>query len=224
VLKANGLTDPQVIEALYAASCAGASIDLIVRNRCCVRPGVAGMSEHIRVRSIVGRFLEHSRIYLFGGTDGRPLRVLLGSADPMERNLDRRIEAMVPLRSPALAARLEAVLDLAIADDTNAWELAADGRWSRVAKGTTGVNLQAHLQAQALARSQPADRGGRRRVRERPAASSPAAVELGGVPPLVKLPIPVPERTLAAVPPPAPREAGWWSRLASRLRGDRRPG
>ena len=106
VLKTNGLTDPGIIDALYRASQAGASVDLIVRGRCCLRPGVPGLSEAIRVRSIVGRYLEHSRIFRFGGVDGRPLRMSIGSPDMMERNLDRRVEVIVPIDDPGIQHRL----------------------------------------------------------------------------------------------------------------------
>ncbi len=151
VLKVNGLTHPEVIDALYRASAAGVPVDLIVRGVCCLRPGVAGLSETIRVRSIVGRFLEHSRVYRFGG-GARPLHVLIGSADLMERNLDRRIELLVPVADPELQARLVDILDLNLADDGNTWELAADGTWSRVLP-TRGVNVQAMLQEQAVQRA-----------------------------------------------------------------------
>ena len=100
MLKTNGLTDPEVIDALYRASAEGASIDLVVRGRCSLRAGVPGLSEDIRVRSIVGRFLEHSRIFRFGGEHGRPLRIWFGSPDMMERNLDRRVEVVVPVVGP----------------------------------------------------------------------------------------------------------------------------
>ncbi len=99
---------------------------------CCLRPGVPGLSETIRVRSIVGRFLEHSRIYRFGGSDERPLTLLLGSADLMERNLDRRIEVLFPVTDVELQARVLEVLDLNLADDTNSWVLGPNGTWSRV--------------------------------------------------------------------------------------------
>ncbi len=128
----NGLTDPDVIDSLYRASVAGVPIDLVVRGVCNLRPGVPGLSDTIRVRSIVGRFLEHSRIYRFGGTGTRPLTVLMGSADLMERNLDRRIEVLVPVLDPELQARLLEVLDLNLADDTNSWVLGPNGTWTRV--------------------------------------------------------------------------------------------
>ena len=153
ILKANGLTDPAVIDHLYRASAAGASIDLIIRGRCCLRPGVPGLSENIRVRSIVGRFLEHSRVYRFGGVGDRPLLITLGSADLMERNLDRRIEAMVPIEAPDLQKRLAALLDLALLDDANTWILQGDGTWTRVPPGI-GVSLQDSLRQDALTRAE----------------------------------------------------------------------
>jgi len=132
VLKTNGLTDPEVIDALYRASGNGASIDLVVRGRCSLRPGVPGLSEHIRVRSIVGRFLEHSRIFRFGGELGRPLRIWFGSPDMMERNLDRRVEAVVPVLDPTIQQRLVGILDDALRDEANSWTLESGGAWRRV--------------------------------------------------------------------------------------------
>jgi polyphosphate kinase len=143
-VKVNGLTDPAVIDTLYRASGAGVPIDLIVRGLCCLRPGVPGLSETIRVRSIVGRFLEHSRIYRFGGT-AHPLTLLMGSADLMERNLDRRIELLFPVTDGELQARLLEVLELDLADDTNSWVLGPDSKWSRVPT-TAGVSVQSCLQ------------------------------------------------------------------------------
>lgn len=105
------------------------------------------------MRSIVGRFLEHSRIYRFGGVGDRPLVVTLGSADLMERNLDRRIEAMVPIEAPDLQERLVRLLDLALMDDANTWTLRGDGAWTRVSAGS-GVSLQDHLRRDALRRAQ----------------------------------------------------------------------
>jgi polyphosphate kinase len=153
ILKANGLTDPAVIDRLYRASAAGTSIDLIIRGRCCLRPGVPGLSENIRVRSIVGRFLEHSRVYRFGGVGDRPMLITLGSADLMERNLDRRIEAMVPIEAPDLQKRLAALLDLALLDDANTWTLQGDGTWTRVPTGI-GFSLQDTLRQDALTRAE----------------------------------------------------------------------
>jgi polyphosphate kinase len=159
VIKVNGLTDPEVIDALYRASMVGVPIDLVVRGVCCLRPGVPGLSETIRVRSIVGRFLEHSRIYRFGGTDERPLTLLLGSSDLMERNLDRRIEVLFPVTDVELQARVLEVLDLNLADDTNSWALGANGTWNRV-PALEGISVQHRLQD--LAR----DRARRRREPE----------------------------------------------------------
>jgi polyphosphate kinase len=129
-IKVNSLSDAAIIEALYAASSAGAEIDLIVRGICCLRPGVEGLSERIRVRSIVGRFLEHSRIFRFG-TPERSLEYWIGSADLMSRNLDTRVEALVPVDAPALQRRLERILATHLDPDARAWELAPDGSWKR---------------------------------------------------------------------------------------------
>jgi polyphosphate kinase len=148
----NALSEPRVIQALYRASQAGVSIDLVVRGICCLRPGVPGVSENIRVRSIVGRFLEHSRIFRFGPREG-PAEYLIGSADLMPRNLDRRIEALLTVTGPALQARLDEILEVGLADDVGAWELTADGTWRKVRTGT-GVELQRRLQELALARVQ----------------------------------------------------------------------
>jgi polyphosphate kinase len=137
----------------------GVPIDLVVRGVCCVRPGVPGLSDTIRVRSLVGRFLEHSRIYRFGGTGNRPLTLLMGSADLMERNLDRRIEVLTPVTDPELQARLLEVLDLNLADDTNTWVLGPMGIWERV---TTTEGISAQRRLQELAR----DRARRRREAE----------------------------------------------------------
>jgi polyphosphate kinase len=152
VIKVNGLTDPEVIDALYKASGAGVPIDLVVRGVCCLRPGVRGLSENIRVRSIVGRFLEHSRIYRFGGRDDRPLMILVGSADLMERNLDRRIEALFPVDDPELQGRLIEILDLNLSDDTNSWALSADGSWRRVPR-VTETSVQRRMQDLARERA-----------------------------------------------------------------------
>ena len=129
VIKCNAIVDPASIEALYRASSAGVPIDLIVRGMCAVRPDVPGVSETIRVRSIVGRYLEHSRIFLFGR--GERERYFIGSADLMERNLDRRVEAATPVTDPDSMARLRQVIEVMLADDRRAWLLTGDDRWQR---------------------------------------------------------------------------------------------
>ncbi len=132
VFKMNSLVDPRVIEALYRASNAGVEIDLVVRGICCLRPGVPGLSEGIRVRSLVGRFLEHSRIYAFGDGEEHPVRYLIGSADMMPRNLDRRVEVCVQIDEPESRKRLAEVLASNLSDDCLAWTLGPDGTWQRV--------------------------------------------------------------------------------------------
>lgn len=147
VIKVNNLVDPTIIQALYTASQAGTQIDLVVRGICCLQPGVAGLSENIRVRSIVGRYLEHSRIMRFGG-DARTADYFIGSADVMQRNLDRRVEAVIPVTDAALQARLQEILDVNLADDTLAWELDAEGVWHKV---PTVHNINTHRRLQELA-------------------------------------------------------------------------
>ena len=130
IWKLNALVDPEVIEALYEASCAGVKVDLIIRGVCCLRPGVPGMSEHIRVMSIVGRFLEHSRIYFFG-RGGNP-DVLIGSADAMRRNLDRRIEVLVPVENPNLVAHIrDGILATCLRDTAQSWDMDSAGNYVR---------------------------------------------------------------------------------------------
>ncbi len=128
-LKVNSLVDTQVIEALYEASRAGVEVDLIVRGGCCLVPGIAGASDRIRVRSIIGEFLEHSRIWMFAN-GGRP-EWFIGSADLMERNLDRRVEVVTPVEDLALQARLARIIEVMLADDRRSWQLQSDGRWLR---------------------------------------------------------------------------------------------
>jgi polyphosphate kinase len=146
IIKVNNLIDPEIIDALYTASRAGARIDLIVRSMCSLRPGVPGLSEHIKVRSIVGRFLEHSRIFVFG--DGADAEYYLGSSDLMQRNLDRRVEAVVPVTDAKLRERLSSILAVVLADDVLAWELCPDGGWKRV---PTVRGLNSHKRFQELA-------------------------------------------------------------------------
>ena len=149
VMKMNSLVDPISIDRLYAASQAGVSIDLVVRGICCLRPGVPGLSENIRVRSIIGRYLEHSRLFRFanGAGPGDP-RTYFGSADLMPRNLDRRVEALAPLVDPALVRRVNEVLEVDLAEDTIHWRLDGDGRWTLV--GGPGCT-DAHVRFQELA-------------------------------------------------------------------------
>ena len=124
-IKVNGLVDEQIIDALYRASAAGVPVDLVVRGLCSLRAGVPGLSENIRVRSILGRFLEHSRIFHFVGAQER----WIGSADMMHRNLDRRVEALVPVTDPRLTAQLDEIMDSAVASSTRCWMLEPDGSW-----------------------------------------------------------------------------------------------
>jgi polyphosphate kinase len=149
IIKMNSLVDPAMIDALCTASQAGVEIDLVIRGICCLRPGVPGLSDNIRVRSIVGRYLEHSRIYYFanGAAPGRPM-YFIGSADLMERNLDRRVEALAPVEAPALQARLQEVLDVSLTDDVLAWVLDSEGAWTRV---ETVHHNDAHRRLQELA-------------------------------------------------------------------------
>ncbi|MDQ6614167.1 MAG: polyphosphate kinase 1 [Actinomycetota bacterium] len=184
IWKLNNLVDPGIIDALYAASQAGVRITLIIRGICCLRPGVPGLSDNIGVRSVVGRWLEHSRIYFFGqdggngpardtpaadgrsdGADRGPDEDLdivsniptggeyyIGSADMMPRNLDRRVEVVVPVNDCEARRRLREILAVELADDALAWELRGDGTWEK-AEPTTGFNAQRHFQEDAIERA-----------------------------------------------------------------------
>jgi len=148
VAKMNALLEERVIRALLAASQAGVEIDLIVRGACALRPGVAGVSDRIRVRSILGRFLEHHRVWYFG--NGGTPEVWLSSADWMGRNLFRRIEVAFPLRDPAVARRVVAEgLACYLSDDCDAWQLDPDGEWRKLRprKGTQARSAQCELLA-----------------------------------------------------------------------------
>ena len=152
-IKVNALTDPPIIEELYSASQAGVEIDVIARGICALRPGVGGMSETIRVRSVVARFLEHSRVFIFDAGDVQ--RVFMGSADLMPRNLDHRIEVVVPIEDPAVAEELEDVIDALLADNVTAWTLEPDGGWKRVQpqSGSHAEPSQSALMRRAQART-----------------------------------------------------------------------
>jgi polyphosphate kinase len=150
VLKMNSLVDPDMVDALYEASQAGADIDLVIRGICCLRPLVPGLSERIRVRSVVGRYLEHSRIFRFGEREAA--EYYIGSADLMQRNLDRRVEAVVPVTDPALQARLDEILAVVMEDDALAWTLGPDGSWSKVPT-ERGSNTHLRLQERAVERA-----------------------------------------------------------------------
>ena len=139
-MKMNNLVDDEIIEALYEASSAGCAIDLLIRGICRLRPGVPGRSERIRVRSIVGRYLEHSRIFAFG--QGDTTRYFIGSADLTPSNLDRRIQLLCPVENAALAARLEEILAVNLADTSAGWVLGPDGVWGRVDGRSTHGDFQ----------------------------------------------------------------------------------
>ncbi len=143
VMKMNSLVDADMIDALYEASQAGTEIDLIVRGICCLHPGVPGMSDNIRVRSIVGRYLEHSRIYRFGSEE-RGTRLFIGSADLMPRNLDHRVECVTEVLDRDLKDRLDEILRINLEDDALAWQLDPDG-WSRV-PNERGLETHTYLQ------------------------------------------------------------------------------
>jgi len=143
--KMNSLTDPKIIESLYEASQAGVKIELIIRGICCLRPGLEGISENIRVVSLVGRFLEHARALVFGEGEGE--RIYLGSADLMQRNLDRRVEQLFPLREQRHRDKVRRLLELQLSDTANAWELRPDGSFEQLTpkEGEEPLDSQALL-------------------------------------------------------------------------------
>jgi polyphosphate kinase len=163
-MKMNSLVDEGVIDALYSASQAGVPVDLVVRGMCALRPGVPGLSENIRVRSVLGRFLEHSRVFIFGEdlpsrgavrTAAEPAQVWIGSADMMHRNLDRRVEALVRITDPAHRSTLTGLIDTVFAPDAACWELGPEGEWTRrsAPEGVPTRDIQAALIAARNQRS-----------------------------------------------------------------------
>jgi polyphosphate kinase len=152
-MKMNQLTDPGMTEALYRASRAGVKVELNIRGICCLVPGLEGYSDNISVVSIVGRYLEHSRVYSF--KRGDETRILIGSADLMGRNLNNRVELVVPVEDPDLQAELSDTLERCFADDTFAWDLGPDGQWTRREGGTRSVHNE--LMERALTRARQAD-------------------------------------------------------------------
>jgi polyphosphate kinase len=151
VMKMNALVDQQIIEALYRASQAGVPIRLNVRGICCLVPGIPGVSETIEVVSVVGRFLEHSRIYSFHR--GEEQVYYIGSADLMPRNLDTRVELLAPIERPELQAEIEDTLERCLADDTYAWTLGSDETWTRREGRTRSVHEELMERTLALAAS-----------------------------------------------------------------------
>jgi polyphosphate kinase len=155
-IKINSMVDEKIIDALYLASRAGVKVDVWVRGICSLKAGVPGLSEHIRVRSILGRYLEHSRIFIFENA-GDP-QVYIGSADMMHRNLDRRVEALVRLPHSEHITELNELFDLAMDDATASWWLESDGSWSRHtadASGAALIDLQDHLMKSISKRRRP---------------------------------------------------------------------
>ncbi len=153
VMKLNGLVDREIIDELCEAARKGTRVDLIVRGICCLRPGIPGRSEGVRVRSIVGRYLEHSRIFRFGGRR-REITYYIGSADLMPRNLDHRVEALAPVGDPQLQRRLDEILDACLDEATPAWELRSDGSWTKVGS-ESGIPVWQRLQELGVARGSP---------------------------------------------------------------------
>jgi polyphosphate kinase len=164
-LKTNALEDADVVEALYRASQAGVKVELVVRDTCRLRPSLPGISENVTVVSIVGRFLEHGRIYYF--RNGGDEEYFIGSADLMKRNLESRVEVLTPVEDPSLRERLRAVLDLQLYDHRNAWEMQPDGGYVQRQPRTPAEEMgsQEALNAAAEQRNFEATRLRRRRPR-----------------------------------------------------------
>ena len=140
VMKMNALVDAKTIRALYKASCEGVKVDLIVRGICCLKPAIPGVSENIRVISVIGRFLEHSRAYYFH--NGGKEELFLGSADIMPRNLDDRVETLFPVFDKSFIQLVKSDLDLIMSDNVKAWQMNADGMYSKIKNNGPKVNSQ----------------------------------------------------------------------------------
>ena len=152
-IKVNSLVDEQIIDSLYKASNAGVPIEILVRGMCALKPGVPGLSENIKVRSVLGRYLEHSRIFSFMG--GGDPAVFIGSADMMHRNLDRRVEALVRLSQPDHIRELNGLFETAMSETVASWYLSADGKWSRHQHNANGeilIDLQDHVMNEVYAK------------------------------------------------------------------------
>jgi polyphosphate kinase len=156
-LKCNAIVDEAVIDALYRASMAGVPVDLWVRGICSLRPGLPGLSETIQVRSILGRFLEHSRIYAFGPAEDDEGEVWIGSADLMHRNLDRRVECLCRVKRSDQQQELRQLIELAMDDATSSWWLAGDGTWTRHHLDAEGKPLRDLQQYLLSRRGHPSD-------------------------------------------------------------------
>jgi polyphosphate kinase len=143
IFKMNALEDPEMIKLLYRASQAGVRVDLLVRGLCCLRPGIAGISENIAVKSVIGRFLEHARIYYF--RNGGKEEVYVGSADLMPRNLNRRVEVVFPVKDTRLVSRLrDEILEVYLADTVNVHEMHSDGSYQRSWRSDTVGGIDSH--------------------------------------------------------------------------------
>lgn len=167
-IKTNALEDVDLIRAIYRASLAGVAVDLIVRDSCCLRPGVEGLSENVRVVSVIGRFLEHSRIYEF--RNGGDEEVYVGSADCMKRNLESRVEVLAPVPTPGLRKEVGRILDELLSDTVGAWRMLSDGRYERIepAEGEEARSAQAAMVDRAAKHYRQAMRLKRRRPRSKP--------------------------------------------------------
>jgi polyphosphate kinase len=159
IFKMNGLEDPEIIKLLYRASQAGVRVDLLVRGLCCLRPGIPGVSENITVKSVIGRFLEHARIYFF--RNGGREEVYVGSADLMPRNLNRRVEVVFPVKDPRLVSRLRGeILEVYLADTVNTHEMQADGSYRRPWRSETVGGVDSHQRCMAARPGAEAERRG----------------------------------------------------------------